>query len=73
MRIAAARLKPGPSTVLPNVARRSPPGPARGYEEMPAGLGYRHARTQSCVAARAQRNCSIRTAKRTSKLWGNRI
>ena len=35
-------------------SRRSPPGPTRRHEEMPAGLGYHDARTQSGVAARPQ-------------------
>ena len=33
---------------------RSPPGPTRRYQEMPAGLGHHNARTQSGVAARPQ-------------------
>ena len=42
---------------------RAPPGPACCQQEMPAGLGHHHARTQSRVAAGPQGARSIRTAK----------
>src|ERR1700722_20173230 len=52
---------------------RSPPGPARRHQEVPARLGHHKARTRGPVAPRPQGDSFVLTARPTPKLSVDRI